>query len=152
LVPWLAILANGSQQLANVGHRVNFLLPFIRHWFSIALGVDLHYSLGGSFRAFLAYPTVAGTPTYLGGALIGVIMLIFSLILVRLARRLYVQPAGTIRLMFDVSSATGLALNAAFWGYGLLLSAISRPVYLHYLIIAFSLPALSLAKLAQIGS
>src|SRR5262249_37069785 len=80
------------------------------------------------------------------------IMLIFSLILVRLPRRLYVQPAGTIRLMFDVSSANGLALNAAFWGYWLLLSAISRPVYLHYLIIAFSLPALSLAKLARLVS
>src|SRR5262245_25731095 len=36
LAPWLATLAHGGQQLADVG-RVNFLLPFIRHWFSIAL-------------------------------------------------------------------------------------------------------------------
>jgi hypothetical protein len=148
LLPWLASLAGHGADLGGF----NFLLPFIKLWFSIALGVDLRYSLGGSFRTFLAYPTVAGTPIYLGGMLLGVIMLIFSLILARLARRLYVQPAATLRLLFDVSSATGLALNAAFWGYGILLTAIPRPIVLHYLIVAFSFPALSIARLTQIGS
>jgi len=151
LLPWLAVLTNGNQHVTEMD-RFNFLLPFIKHWFSIALGVDLRYSLGGSFRAFLAYPTIAGAPIYLGGALLGIIVLIFSLILFRIARRLYVQPVRTIRQLFDVSTTTGLALNAAFWGYGILLTAIPRRVVLHYLIVAFSLPALSLVKLTQIGS
>jgi hypothetical protein len=157
LLPWLAILADRSQQVTDLGPvslkwTGLIFLSFIQHWFRIALGVDLHYSLGESFGEFLAYPIVAGAPIYVGGTLIGIIMLIFSLLLVRLARQLYVQPVETLRVLFDVSSTTGLALSAAFWGYGLLLAATLRWLELHYLIIAFSLPALSVIKLAQMGS
>jgi hypothetical protein len=150
LIPWLAVLSSGNQHLRGA-LLPNPLLPII-HWFSMALGIDLHYSLGGSFRAFLAYPAIAGTPIYLATALLCIIIFIFSIVLVRLAFRLRVQPAGSIRLLVDVSSTTWLALIAAFCGYGLLLIAILQPIELHYWVIAFSLPMLSLAKLAQVGS
>jgi hypothetical protein len=55
-------------------------------------------------------------------------------------------------LIFGTRSATTLAVNVAFWGYGLLLTATLLPVYLHYFIIAFSLPALWLAWLTRAGS
>jgi hypothetical protein len=150
LIPWLAVLSSGNQQISGAILR-NPLLPII-HWFSMALGIDLRYSLGGSFRAFLAYPTIAGTPIYLATALLCTIIFIFSIVVVRFAFRLRVQPAGTIRLLVDGSSTTWLALIAAFCGYGLLLIAILRPIELHYWTIAFSLPMLSVAKLAQVGS
>jgi hypothetical protein len=150
LIPWLAVLSSGNQHMSGASFP-NPLLPVI-HWFSMALGIDLHYSLGGSFRPFLAYPTIAGTPIYLTTAFLCIIILIFSILVIRLAFRLRVQPAGTIRRLVDVSSTTWMALTAAFCGYGLLLIAIMRPIDLHYWTIAFSLPMLSLAKLGPMGS
>jgi hypothetical protein len=125
---------------------------FIRHWLSLSLGLDLHYSLGDNFAAFLAYPTIGHTQVYLGAALLGVVILIFLIILVRLAFRMYAEPRRTIELIFSPRSATTLALNAAFWGYGLLLTATLLPIYLHYFIIAFSLPTLWLTWLTRAGS
>jgi hypothetical protein len=64
---------------------------------------------------------------------------------------LHAEPQ-TIRLFLGTRLSTVLALNAAFFGYCLLLAAMSRPIYLHYFIVAFSLPALWLAWIAQAGS
>jgi hypothetical protein len=65
---------------------------------------------------------------------------------------MYAQPRPTVELIFCPRSETTLALNAAFWGYGLLLTATLQPSYLHYLNVAFSLAALWLAWLARVGS
>jgi hypothetical protein len=151
MVPWLVVLIVVAQN-AHGTSRYNLLSPFIQHWLNLSLGLDLRYSLGDNFAAFLAYPTVVGNQIYLGAALLGVVILIFSIILVRLACQLYAQPRRTIELIFGTRSETALALNAAFWGYGLLLTGTLLPVYLHYFIIAFSLPALWLAWLTRAGS
>ena len=160
MVPWL--LAIGFVQ--NVHGMTQYNPPvilltisqsiylFIRHWLSMSLGVDLHYSLGDSFAAFLEYPRIGHTPVYLVAALFSVVILIFAIILLRLAFRMYAEPRQTIELVFAPRSSTALALNAAFWGYGLLLTATLRPIYLHYFIVAFSLPALWLAWLTRAGS
>ena len=161
MVPWLMVAIGFAQNAYDMNQynplfilrRISKIIYlFIQHWLSLSLGLDLHYSLGDNFAAFLAYPTIGHTRVYLGAALLGVVILIFSIILVRLAFRFYARPHATIELIFGPRSATTLALNAAFWGYGLLLTATLRPVYLHYLTIAFSLPALWLAWLTRAGS
>ena len=124
----------------------------VRHWLNLSLGLDLPYSLGNNFQSFLAYPNVGGKPTYFTMTALGVIVIIALTLLVRLVVRLYTEPMQTIWFFLSARSSTALALNAAFFGYGLLLIAMLRPIYLHYFIVTFSLPALSLAWIAQAGS
>ena len=161
MVPWLIAAIDFAQNAYGRGqYNLLFVLLgisksiylFIRHWLSMSLGLDLRYSLGNNFVAFLEYPTIGHTRVYVGVALFGVVILIFLTILVRLALRMYAQPRPTVELIFCPRSATALALNAAFWGYGLLLTATLQPLYLHYLNVAFSLPALWLTWLARVGS
>jgi len=161
MVPWLMVAIGFAQNAYGMNQYgphfilrriINSIYLFIRHWLSMSLGLDLQYSLGDNFAAFLAYPTIGHTRIYLGAALFGVVILIFSIILVRLAVRIYARPHATIELVFGPRSPTTLALNAAFWCYGLLLTATLLPVSLHYFIIAFSLPGLWLAWLARVGS
>jgi hypothetical protein len=152
MVPWLTV-AIGVVQNAHRMSPYNLLYPwFIQHWLSMSLGLDLQYSLGGNFAAFLRYPTVGSTHVYLGAALFGVVLLIFSIILARLAFRMYAHPRRTIELILGPRSPTALALDAGFWGYGLLLTATLLEIHLHYFIVAFSLPALWLAWLTRAGS
>ncbi len=151
LVPWLIAIAQGHPDVggADLG---NLLMPdFYQHWLSLALGLDLHYALGDDFLPFLARPYVGSLPTYLAGAFLGLIVACFATILLRFTLRLRSHPASASERIFTPGSSTALALNAAFWGYGVLLILTARPVFLHYLIVTFSLPALWLAWLDRAG-
>jgi hypothetical protein len=150
LVPWLVAVSKVSQSIRAA--QIQNLLTPVRHWLNMSLGIDLHYALGNDFPSFIAYPNVGGYPTYLATALLSIIILIFLILLVRLAVRLRAEPTQTIGFFLGTRSSTMLALNAGFWGYGLLLVAMSQPIYLHYFVVVFSLPALSLAWIAQAGS
>jgi hypothetical protein len=150
LVPWLFVVIKHAQSVQRAEIH-NVLTPF-RHWLNLSLGLDLRYSLGTDFPPFLAFPTIGVHPTYLAAALLGIIILIFLILLVRLIVRLHAEPARTIEFLLGARSSTALALNAAFFGYGLLLLVMSQPIYLHYFVVAFSLPALWLAWIAQAGS
>src|SRR5262245_23656337 len=150
LMPWLFVVIKHPQSVQRPEIQ-NLLTPF-RHWVNLSLGLDLRYSLGADFPSFLGFPTIGVHPTYLAGALLGIILLIFFILLARLIVRLRADPARTIAFLFGARSSTALALNAAFFGYGLLLLLMSQPIYLHYFVVAFSLPALWLAWIAQAGS
>jgi hypothetical protein len=157
MVPWFIVAIGFARNAYGVNEYgplfillriIKSIYLFIRHWLSLALGLDLHYSLGDNFAAFLECPTIGHTQVYLGAMLFGIVILIFSMILVRLAFQIYAKPRTTIELIFGPRSGTTLALNAAFWGYGLLLTATLRPIFLHYFNVAFSLPALWLVWLS----
>jgi hypothetical protein len=147
LLPWAAAIVKGQPSILAL-NPLNLIQPyFFQHWLSMALGLDLHYALGDDFLPFLASPSVDGTPTYLAGAFLGLVVACFATILLRFIVELRGNPARVTALVFAPGSSTALALNAAFWGYGLLLILSAEPIYLHYLVIAFSLPALWLAWL-----
>jgi hypothetical protein len=149
-LPWL--LSIGERHYGATGARFNNLVrPFFWYWSKMALGIDLHYSLGEDFWPFLTYPRLGVHHTYLAAVCLGVIILIFLVILLRLGRRLVVKPFETLSLVFEPQSPTVLALDAGCWGYGLLLTLMLRPIYLHYFVVAFSLPALWLAWLVRTG-
>jgi hypothetical protein len=162
MVPWLMLAIGFAQNTHDVSqYNLLFVLLrisksiylFIRHWLGLSLGLDhLRYLLGDDFAAFLAYPTIGHTRVYVGVVFFGVVILIFLIILVRVAFRMYAQPRSTIELIFCPRSATALALCAAFWGFGLLLTTTLLPPFPHYLTVAFSLPALWLAWLSGVGS
>src|SRR4029077_17788638 len=70
MVPWLVIAIGfaqnfyGMHQYNPLGLLLGFSVQiylFIRHWLSLSLGLDLRYSLGDDFAAFLEYPTIGHT-------------------------------------------------------------------------------------------
>ncbi|MGH7033459.1 MAG: hypothetical protein ACREFL_07000 [Stellaceae bacterium] len=152
LIPWLIAIfqMQGSIESANLANLLH--ADFYQHWLALALGLDLHYALGNDFRRFLAYPELLGWPTYLSGAFLGLVVACFATILLRFTRQLRRDAARVAEQIFASGSSTALAVNAAFWGYGILLTATARPIYLHYLVVAFALPALWLAWLERAAS
>jgi hypothetical protein len=150
LLPWLFAVGEGVEpvQTAQIN---NPFIPF-GDWVNYALGLDLHKSLGDDFTSFLAFPRIHFYPSYLAGALMAGIVVIFVMLVRRLGRRLAVDRAETAALLLGTRSSTSLALNAAFFGYCALLAAMSQPVYLHYMIVASPLPALWVAWIARAGS
>jgi len=152
MLPWLAALGEGGHDIAAITGLAAPLPAFLPDWIDMSLGVGLGYSLGADFEPFLAGPTVAGLYTYLAAALVGAIVVLALMIALRLVRALRADRARTLALLFDRRSATALALAAAFPGYGLLLMATLRPAALHYFVVAFCLPALSVAWCVRASS
>ncbi len=144
-LPWLLAVAASHDGMSQAALG-NLVTSFFADWFSLALGLDLPYALGGDFGHFLA------EPFYLAAGLLAAIVAIFAILVYRFCRRLMLAPKPTLARLFDKSSPTALVLIAAFLGFGVLLAATLRPFYLHYLIVAFALPALSLAWIARAGS
>ena len=149
-LPWLLSLDEGHYGVSDAGFY-NLARPFFWYWLKMALGIDLHYSLGEDFLPFLAYPRVGTHHLYLAAACLGIIVLIVLIVLIRLGRRFFAQPLRTLELVFGPRSPTVLTLDAGCWAYGLLLTVMLRPIYLHYFVVAFSLPALWLAWLVRVG-
>lgn len=151
LAPWVwQILQQG--QTASPTDWSNLVPLFLGQWLRMALGLALDYPLGNSFADFLSQPVIGGARTYLAVGLMALVCACFLALYGRLARRIVADRAATLPQFTDMRSKSILALTASFLGYGLLLTLTLRPVFLHYYVIAFSLPALSLAWLARAGS
>jgi len=151
MLPWMdVLLANGP---GLHGGALHSLQPYFAvGWFDLALGTDLKYSLGRSFHDFLAYPSVAGTGTYLGTALLLTSTSLGAIVAARLLLRLWHAPRAVAARVCETRSSTATAVIAGFFCYGILLTLTLRPFHLHYLIVAFCLPALSLAWLGELGT
>jgi hypothetical protein len=151
MVPWLMALATVPHRV-SVAKLINLAPVFIARWFDMATGVGLRQSFGNSFEDFIAQPSVGGHATYFVAALLATSVFLVMAIVVRLILRLRIDRQNVTRQFFSLQSPTVLALVSAFLGYGLLLSATLRHTYIHYFVITFSLPALSLAWLAHAGA
>lgn len=159
MVPWLIVVMFNLHNLRVFGLQdvhaatgIDLQSTFVYHWIDLALGADLRYALDGSFDDFLAYPTLGDTRLHLGAALLAADVSLFAIILARLAVRTWTQPSLAIDLLFGVRTTTALALFAALWGFGLGVTTALLPMYLHYFVIAFSLPMLWLARLERAPS
>ena len=121
-------------------------LDFWRYWIVDSLGVDLRFSLGGSFRDFLAGPHLSGTSTYLVGLLYASLALLGVAVAVTAARALWPRRAA----LRDLASVRAL-LAGGGTQTGLALALSGAIVYRHYLLVAFALPFVSLALAALAG-
>ena len=149
MLPWIyAILTTPSPVSTTDWTHLNPV--YWLHWLGFASALNLFYSLGRDTFSFLATPIVGGVPTYLAAALHVALLAIVGIIFTRLYRHWRLEPAQTKALLFSPRSQTALAL-AALLLQGLLFLPTLRPVYLHYLIIGFPLPALSLVWLDRAG-
>jgi hypothetical protein len=151
IAPWVWRVIELGQN-ANAGDWSNLVPLFLERWFSMALGLDLHYSLGNDLLDFLSHPVIGGVHTYVAAGLLALASACFIALCGRLIRRFGTDRAATVAQFTNMGSKSILVLTAGLWGYGILLTLTLRPVYLHYYVITFSLPALSVAWLARAGS
>ena len=145
MIPWLMALASTRPPVSDSSWS-NVNPAFLLHWLNMATGVGLEYSLGNDFTDFLTGPS----GTHLAVACGAAIVLIVAAIGARFALRLFADRSA-VASYFTQASPTAVILFSASIGYGLLLLSVRRPIYLHYFVIAFSLPALSIAWLAYAG-
>lgn len=148
LVPWVYYLLTGPGQASHVLHWTRpFGFKFWTHWLTEPFGLGLRYALGPDFGDFLSYPLLAGQPTYLVGLLHGLLVVLGVVILARAGRRFWQQQRWR-DLWVGGRSSTAFAVNAALWGFGVLLTVPGLAFYRHYLIVAFPLTFVWLTRLA----
>lgn len=145
--PWLYHLCFVAERSASANAQWWRIaeLKFWTYWLTEPFGLGLSYSLGSDFTDFLAHPLIAGRPTYLVGILHGVLL---AALVVVIGAWLRNHWKGIPEV--DVTR-TGFTIAAVAGGYGLLLSLTGLPVYRHYLIIAFPVTFVALARAAFAG-
>jgi hypothetical protein len=103
-----------------------------------------------AFWHFLSTPLIGGRGTWLVGAvhlaLYTAVLVIFAVA----ARALWAERADWKSLWIGRASETAFTQSAALWGFGILLTLAMMGVSRHYLIVAFPLNLLWLARLALI--
>jgi hypothetical protein len=146
LIPWLAQLGHGGATHRSLANLVE--LRFWRLWVAHPLALDLRVSFGPDWGRFLASPHVGGGATYGVALAYAAIVACAVVIAAGAARAVWPQRRRWRALFAGGGSSSGLALSAALWGFGGLLTLTGVAVYRHYLLVAFALPFLSLAWLA----
>jgi hypothetical protein len=150
LLPWLSYLLTEFHPSgpSSVYWVHLFELKFWVRWVMQPLGFGLEYSLFEDYADFLRYPIIRGRPTYLVWGAERTVMLIGVVLLARGAYRVWQSRRRLPALVTGKDSPTAFTLSAAFWGFGLLLTATSLYVQRHYLAVAFPLAFVWLARLA----
>jgi hypothetical protein len=148
LIPWLLdalTQPHGTKPPA----LQNPAVPF-GNWVNYVLCLDLRRLLGDDFTAFAGFPQIGGMPSYGVSIALAVNAILFLSIFISRVRRGKAAYSGLWAAVRG--SETGLVLLAGFIGFCTLLAAMLHPAYYTYLIVAFSLPSLSLAWIALVGA
>lgn len=150
LVPWLLHVATVSTQPRLTTLKWTRILEgkFALRWITEPFGLGLDHALGDDYIDFLRQPVVAGTPTWLVGVLHLVALLLGLIIAWRASMSLRRQRPGWREVLVPAGSPTGLACNAAFWGYGILLTLTCLPMHRQYMIIVYPIEMLWVAYAA----
>jgi hypothetical protein len=146
LIPWFVYLSQAWGQF-SLPHRnwIHILEGrFWTRWVLEPLGFGLSYALEQDYTDFLRYPFLAGHPTYLVGLLHVLVIGIGLTLCVRTGRYVWDNRGKWSR----PQSATALTQNAALWGFGILQTLSCLPIHRHYMVIAYPLEFLWLARLA----
>lgn len=147
LIPWLLRVFDspgGDRSLSAL-----LELQFWRRWLTYPLGFDIGESFGSDLGGFLAWPTAGGSGAYLVAAVLVAILLGAMAVFVEaIAITVWPRKRERPRPLGGPRSSSAIAVRAAVWGYGLLLSVSGAYVYRHYLIVLFALPFVALAAAA----
>lgn len=135
LIPWMGyVLSAPDRPLEGVLglHRlVEF--KFWMHWTTEPMGLGLKHVLDTRFDDFLRGPMIDGRPTFLVWALhLMVIALGGGMVVWEL-----VQRVKQGKMQSERKPTSKLALQIAFWGYGIVLTLTMLRFYRHYLVITF---------------
>lgn len=133
LEPWLREILAQAGAAQGFAWSEPFKLKFWYYWVTDAFGIGVADRLGiDAFKDFLRFPLVGGLSTWVGGA--------SQLALIALAA----VACGLSRKRLLPRSRGAEA--AAFWGYGILLTASAVMISRHYLIATFPLQWVWLAR------
>ena len=151
MIPWLKYLiaTHGTRPAANVKWEHIFEAKFWLRWFSEPFGWGVDYALGDDFGDFLLQPVIAGQATWLVGALQAAAIASAPWLLVRVYRQRRLLFGAEARAQMRVP--TVMAQDMALWGYGALLTLTLTPIHCHYMIIAYPLEFIWLARMALGG-
>ena len=149
LVPWAAeVLAAPGGGHPGWDWRVPLRLEFWPQWFGDVTGLETARSLGRvGFLDWLGTPLWNGHRTFAVGALLLASLAMAAAAVVGAARTLWPRRREW-RALAGGASSTGRAQNAAFLGFGILLTVAGVQMYPHYLIVVFPLTYLWLARAA----
>jgi 4-amino-4-deoxy-L-arabinose transferase-like glycosyltransferase len=150
MLPWLVhLLAQPNERPINPHRWVHaFELKFWVRWCTESFGLGINYTFGPYFRDFLRYPLLGGRPTYLVAVLHCFAAGVAMLLILRAATQLWRERRRWGALWIGRDSATAFTQNAAFWGFGLLLTLSCFSIHRHYMIVLFPLEFLWVARLA----
>lgn len=136
-IPWLVRLLAGSTQPRQTTLKMARILEgkFYLRWFTEPFGVGLDHALGEDYFDFLAQPFIFGRPTWFVAALHVSALCIAAAIIWRWVRNTpWTRWRAAIR---QSDPPTALVCNAAFWGYGMLLSLSCLPLHRQYMIVVY---------------
>ncbi len=152
LVPWLVYVL--GHEGVPTRSLVNSIQPrFWALWVTYPLGFNIFDSFGTDSWHLLAWPTLGGTSLYLVAVACVVIIAVGIAIGVE-AFTLTIWPrrGRPTRALGGRTSDSALSVRAAFWGYGLLITASGIVMFRHYLIVTFALPFVLVAATALLGT
>jgi hypothetical protein len=145
LVPWvrLGLLGGGPARGPSWYDPITF--QFWYWWLRDLTGLHTEYSLGWrDFATFASEPRIAGLPTFAVAALLAVSI---GCVATALAWGWRAVRARGIGAALRDPAPTSLAQNAALVAFGALLTPVAG-VYPHYLLVAFPLGYVALARAA----
>ncbi len=149
MIPWLGYLLTESHGKPDPGRWVHLLeFKFWVRWVKEPLGFGLDYVLGDNMDDFLRYPLINGQPSYLVWLLQSLLTIVGIVLFVRAAWRLGQARGDLLSLATGRNSPSEFTQNAALLGFGFLLSASGFYIQRHYLVVAFPLEFVWLARLA----
>ncbi len=149
-VPWACYVSTTRDRASAEVHALHRVIEgkFFSHWMTEPLGVGLGYALGRDTGDLAGWPRLAGRPTHGVAVLQAALVALGAWLVLRGLRRWWRQRPGIAAWLGAGRCPSDLLLHAAFWGFGLLLTFSCLRFYRHYLLWAFPLPAVWLARLA----
>ena len=145
LIPWAAALLHEPR---HGPLRYHLGLQFYSRWAGDVTGMETERSLGRqNFFSWLGEPLWSGHRSFIVGLLMLFSMALVAVAIIGACRRLWPRRQEWRQLVAG-SSPTGWAQNAAFVGFGALITLAGLRVYPHYLIVAFPLTYLWLSRAA----
>ena len=143
LAPWIQYLITSGELPRGLGWSSILTLSFWRFWVSDPFGLGLSYSLGiRQLYDFFRYPLLGETPTYLVGFAHLVVLACCGTLFLRAIRRFFVTRT------LHWSGDTALALSAAMFGFGFLMTLSRVAIMRHYLIVSFPFEFYWIARMA----
>ena len=155
MLPWIFYMAGARDHSAeSTGSAfIAWWRPFSNHfwidWITEPFGQGLDYSLGNEFTNFIRSPLIGGHATYGVALLLGVsAVLAFLMLAAALLRTWKNRAHWRDSWKNDTRAFTPATLQAGFWFFGIFLTLSCMRFERHYLIVAFPLMALWIARLA----
>lgn len=150
MLPWAYTVLFRSHHHLN--HAVQWVhvveMKFWMRWFTEPFGLGVDYSLENDFADFLGYPLLGRDRSYLAAWLYASLLVIAAVVVGRALFWLARNRARVNEFIVGRNSQTAFTQNAALWGFGILLSLSTASIHRHYMIVAFPLTFVWLARVA----